>query len=65
MNESERDQLLIETREDVAVIKNQMLVITDHETRIRGLERFRYAFPSVALLALSVAGGGLAYSLFS
>jgi len=35
----------------------------DHEARIRGLERFRYAWPSVALIAALADAGVLVYYL--
>lgn len=35
----------------------------DHERRIRGLERFRYSVPSMALLSLLVAVATLVYYL--
>ncbi len=46
---------LARVREDVAFIKSKIEALPDHETRIRVLERFRYAVPSTALLGLAVA----------
>jgi len=37
-----------------ATEKRLMEVLPDHEARLRGLERFRYAVPSVAVLAFIV-----------
>jgi hypothetical protein len=59
VDDMERDRLLLEIRTDVAVIKERLIMLPDHEIRLRGLERFRYAFPGVALLALVVSGAGL------
>lgn len=42
---------------DVAVIKEQTRAISDHETRIRALERFRWGLPASALAAI---GSGVA-----
>lgn len=35
--------------------------LSDHESRLRGLERFRYAVPSAAVIAALSAVGMLAY----
>lgn len=61
MNDAERDQLLSDMRVDVAEIRVRIEAVPDHEGRIRKLERFRYAFPSLALLtfAATVALGAL------
>ena len=37
--------------------------LEDHETRLRASERFRFAFPSLALLSLLVSIGVLVYYL--
>ena len=42
-------------REDVAYIKAKIETLPDHETRLRSLERFRYAIPGVSALSLIVA----------
>lgn len=48
---------------DVAVIKNEMQKVPDHETRIRSLERWRWSLPVSALAALgSGAAAWLAYA---
>jgi hypothetical protein len=46
-------------REDVAYIRAKIEVIPDHEGRLRSLERFRYAFPSTAIIAAAVAVASL------
>jgi hypothetical protein len=63
----DRDLTRVEGKIDaLALIVNQMAVavgaigvnvedIHDHEIRIRGLERFRYAFPSVAVVAVALS----------
>ena len=38
-------------------------VLSDHETRIRAGERFRFSVPSTSLLSLAVAVGSLVYYL--
>jgi len=38
-----------------ATEKRLMEVLPDHEARLRGLERFRYAIPSVSVLGFLVA----------
>lgn len=35
--------------------RRDIAVLPDHETRLRGLERFRYAIPSIAVLGLLTA----------
>jgi hypothetical protein len=42
-------------REDVAYIKAKIESLPDHETRLRTLERFRYAIPGVSVLSFIVA----------
>jgi methyl coenzyme M reductase alpha subunit len=64
VDDIERDRLLVEMRTDVAVIKDRMTVLGDHETRIRGLERFRFAVPGVAVLAVSVSIVTAAFAMF-
>lgn len=59
MDDNERDRLLIETRQDVAIIKERIQILADHEVRLRSMERFRFAFPSISLLAFFVAGVGI------
>lgn len=34
----------------------------DHETRIRGLERWRWAFPSVTIIAVAIAAANVLLS---
>lgn len=41
--------------------KADTLVTEDHETRIRSLERFRYAIPSVSLIGALAAVGETIY----
>jgi hypothetical protein len=53
----------VETRTDVAVIKERMLILADHEVRLRSVERFRYSFPGVAVIAVLVAGASLGINL--
>lgn len=60
MDDNERDRLLIETRQDVAIIKERILILADHEVRLRALERFRFAFPGVAVISVLIAGAALA-----
>lgn len=52
--------LLLDIQGDVRVIKSQTQRLDedrkDHETRIRRLERFRYAWPSTAVVGLIFAG---------
>ena len=36
----------------------------DHERRLRGLERFRYAFPSVALLSAAASAAAIALHFY-
>jgi hypothetical protein len=63
VEEAERDRLLVETRTDVAVIKERMLILADHEVRLRSVERFRYSFPGVAVIAVLLAGASLGINL--
>ena len=42
---------------------DQEAITADHERRIRALERFCYAWPSVALIAAAAAVGTLIYYL--
>lgn len=63
----DKDTIRLEGKIDaLAVVVNAMAVsigaigvnvenIHDHETRIRGLERFRYAFPATATVSLVIA----------
>ena len=47
-----------EIREDVKGLKEAMpsqAQVADHEDRIRGLERFRYAIPGAAVISAGVA----------
>lgn len=39
-------------------------VTDDHEERIRSLERFRYAIPSLSLLGVLAAAGETAFLIF-
>jgi hypothetical protein len=63
MNEHERDEILTQIRVDVADIKARIEMLPDHESRIRILERFRYAVPGAAALAVAVAVSGLVLNL--
>lgn len=46
---------------DIAVIKEKMTVISDHEFRIRSLERWKYSLPIALLFAI----GSVAASILS
>jgi hypothetical protein len=46
--------------EDMTTIKAGMPVLSDHENRIRILERWRYALPPAILLALITAAKAFA-----
>ena len=59
MEETDRDKLLIETRMDVAVIRERIQILADHEVRLRNLERFRWSFPGMAVIAVCVGAAGL------
>jgi hypothetical protein len=63
MNEHERDNLLLTMHTDIGVIKNKIEAIPDQEIRIRSLERFRHAFPGVAVVAVGISGIGIAINL--
>ncbi len=41
-----------EVRTSVAVLPAQTATLADHETRLRGLERWRYALPASLALAM-------------
>lgn len=41
--------------EDISFIRSRIETLPDHEIRLRTLERFRYAVPSVAALGLLMA----------
>lgn len=43
-------------RDDVRRMDTNAAVLTDHETRIRATERWRYALPASVLMAASSAG---------
>lgn len=70
---SQRDILLrLDTKvdtlvESVGTIKanadNSLKVQEDHETRIRALERFRFAIPSTAILSLLISAALLVFYL--
>ena len=53
------DTLMIQMATAIANLTNNDGALSDHETRIRKLERFRYAFPSISVLSLLVALGTL------
>jgi hypothetical protein len=60
MTEAERDSLISDIRIDVAEIRVRIESVPDHEHRLRRLERFRYAFPSLATFAaLGTIGLGI------
>jgi hypothetical protein len=63
MDEHFRDKLLTEIHTDVAVIKERIQILADHEVRLRSLERFRFAFPGAAVLAVCVAAAGVVLQL--
>ena len=79
MESSDRSITLIQRLEDkvdrlvevVSEMKGSLLVrvdsqgkqINDHETRIRRLEKFRYAIPSAAFISCCVAIGTLVFYL--
>lgn len=46
-----------------ATIGTTVETLHDHETRIRALERFRFAIPSAAVIAALAAAGELIYYL--
>lgn len=50
-------------REDVSYIRAKIEVIPDHEGRLRSLERFRYAFPSTAIIGAAMAVASLVVAL--
>jgi hypothetical protein len=53
------DTLMIQMATAIANLTNNDDSIVDHERRIRSLERFRYAFPSLSVLSFLVAVGTL------
>ena len=60
---SERDELLLEMRDRLVRVEAHVEVRTDmvkdHESRIRGLERWRYGVPGAILVALvALLSGG-------
>lgn len=57
---TEQDDKINAIHQDVAYIKAKIEDLPDHESRIRSLERFRYTFPSVAIIGLVVALTGVA-----
>jgi hypothetical protein len=49
-------QILItvtDIKTDMAVVKEQMKAMPDHESRIRSLEKWRYGLPLAGLMALA------------
>lgn len=51
---SSQAQILIKLGEmgaDLAVIKNQMISLSDHEQRLRELEKSRWPLPTIAVVA--------------
>lgn len=60
--------VLFEMHGDIKVIKantqQQKELNTDHEKRLRKLERFRYAWPSAAAISALVGVGLLATAVF-
>lgn len=50
-------------REDVGFIKSRIEALPDHENRIRVLERFKNAVPSVAVLSLFGSALGIAIAI--
>lgn len=57
------DTLSADMSEVKANAVNAALLAQDHERRIRALEKFRYAIPSVAILSLLVSIVLMAYYL--
>ena len=53
-------QELVKLRADVAVIAGNAAAVPDHETRIRGLERWRYALPTTLFLSFTSLGTAIA-----
>lgn len=45
-----------QTQTDVAVMKEQMKAVPDHEKRIRDLEKWRYGLPLAGVLSAGSAG---------
>ena len=64
MDDDYRDKLLTQIHTDVAVIKERIMILSDHEVRLRSLERFRFAFPGTALLATAIGVAGIVLNLF-
>lgn len=57
-----------DVKADVSYIRGKLEgipgLVLDHETRLRSLERFRHAVPSVAVLSLLVAIASGVYAIF-
>lgn len=66
--EQKVDQLVADVAElkgkTIARVDQHDLAIADHELRIRSLERFRFAFPSLSLVAAAAAIGETVYLIF-
>lgn len=59
---------LSDVKADVSYIRGKLEgipgLVLDHETRLRSLEKFRHAIPSVAVLSLIVAVSSAVYAIF-
>lgn len=60
LKQSEQNEQILSKQTEMgtqlAVISEQLKPIADHETRIRGLERFRYTIAGVSLFGGMLAG---------
>jgi len=59
---------LSDVKADVSYIRGKLEgipgLVLDHETRLRSLEKFRHAVPSMAFISLLVAVGSGVYAIF-
>ena len=73
MAEDSNASILADMRADIAYMRAQLDIVLpmvsektkDHESRLRTLERFRYAVPGMAALAFAASVVGLAIGQFS
>lgn len=61
--ETKVDTLIVQVATLIAHTDSSSDVIKDHESRIRRLEKWRYAWPSTAVLTVIVATATLLYYL--
>lgn len=56
-------QLRVDVAEVKGAVGPQAIILTDHETRLRSVERFKNAVPGVAVLSLFVAVGSSVFAV--